>query len=54
MSEAMGHSSVKITWDRYHHLMPGAMDEAATLIQAYLDRPASAGCALNGPSWGVE
>jgi integrase len=32
------HASVTITWDRYHHLMPGTMDEAAGLIQAYIER----------------
>ncbi len=42
VSVAMGHASVKITWDRYHHLMPGTMDEAAGLIQAYIDRPDAA------------
>jgi len=39
VAEAMGHASVKITWDRYHHLMPGTMAEAGELIQAYIDRP---------------
>lgn len=38
VSAAMGHASVTITWDRYHHLMPGTMDEAGDLIQAYLGR----------------
>jgi integrase len=38
VSAAMGHSSVKVTWDRYHHLMPGTMDEAAELIQHYVPR----------------
>ena len=38
VSAAMGHSSVKVTWDRYHHLMPGTMDEAAELIQTYIAR----------------
>lgn len=37
----MGHASVTITWDRYHHLMPGTMDDAGELIQAYIDRPAT-------------
>ena len=36
VSAALGHASVTITWDRYHHLMPGTMDEAAELIQAYV------------------
>jgi len=39
VSAAMGHSSVRVTWDRYHHLMPGTMAEAGELIQAYIDRP---------------
>ena len=43
VSAAMGHASVKVTWDRYHHLMPGTMDEAAELIQAYIDRPIAEG-----------
>jgi integrase len=38
VSAALGHASVTITWDRYHHLMPGTMDQAASLIQAYVER----------------
>ncbi len=34
----MGHSSVTITYDRYGHLMPGNEDEAAGLLDAYLER----------------
>lgn len=34
----MGHSSVTITLDRYGHLMPGSEDEAAGLLNAYLER----------------
>jgi integrase len=37
VSAALGHASVTITWDRYHHLMPGMMDQAAGLIQAYVE-----------------
>lgn len=37
MAEALGHASVTITWDRYHHLMPGTMDQASPLIQNYID-----------------
>jgi integrase len=36
VSDAMGHASVTITWDRYRHLMPGTMADAAELIQAYV------------------
>jgi integrase len=34
----MGHASVTITFDRYGHLMPGNEDEAAALLDAYLER----------------
>ena len=34
----MGHASVTITFDRYGHLMPGSEDEAAALLDAYLER----------------
>jgi integrase len=37
VSAALGHSSVTITWDRYHHLMPGTMDQAAEMIQGYIE-----------------
>jgi integrase len=33
----MGHSSVTITYDRYGHLMPGNEDEAAVLLDVYLE-----------------
>jgi integrase len=38
LSTYMGHSSVTITYDRYGHLMPGNVDEAAALLDAYLER----------------
>jgi integrase len=34
----MGHASVQITYDRYGHLMPGAEEEAAGMLDAYLAR----------------
>jgi integrase len=34
----MGHSSVTVTYDRYGHLMPGNEEEAASLLDAYLER----------------
>lgn len=37
----MGHSSVQTTLDRYGHLMPGSEDEAAGLLDAYLERACS-------------
>jgi integrase len=38
LSTYMGHASVTITLDRYGHLFPGAEDEAAGLLDAYLTR----------------
>ncbi len=38
ISSYMGHSSIKITLDRYGHLMPGNEDAAAELLDAYLAR----------------
>ena len=37
LSTFMGHANISITLDRYGHLMPGAEDEAAGLMDAYLD-----------------
>jgi len=34
----MGHSSIKVTFDLYGHLMPGTEAEAAALLDAFLDR----------------
>jgi integrase len=34
----LGHSSVTVTYDRYGHLMPGNEEEAAGLLDAYLER----------------
>lgn len=36
LSAFMGHSSIKVTFDLYGHLMPGTATEAATLLDAYL------------------
>jgi integrase len=33
----MGHSSIQVTYDLYGHLMPGSEDEAAALLEAYLN-----------------
>jgi integrase len=38
LSTMMGHASVTITYDRYGHLMPGAEQEAADMLDAYLLR----------------
>jgi integrase len=42
LSTYMGHVSVTITLDRYGHLLPGNEEEAATLLDAYLDRSTGA------------
>jgi hypothetical protein len=34
----MGHHSIVITLDLYGHLMPGNEDEAAGMLDAYLQR----------------
>jgi integrase len=34
----MGHANIGVTFDRYGHLMPGNEEEAAGLLDAYLDR----------------
>ena len=34
----MGHASITVTMDRYGKLFPGSEDEAAVLLNAYLDR----------------
>ena len=36
LSTFMGHANISITLDRYGHLMPGAEDEAAGRLDAYL------------------
>lgn len=38
LSTYMGHASIKITLDRYGHLMPGNEAEAADLLDTYLTR----------------
>jgi integrase len=38
VSELIGHASVPITLDRYGHLLPAALDDAAAAFAAYLDR----------------
>jgi integrase len=37
LSTFMGHANISITLDRYGHLMPGAEDDAAALMDAYLE-----------------
>lgn len=37
LSTFMGHANISITLDRYGHLMPGSEEEAAGLLDVYLD-----------------
>jgi integrase len=41
LQELMGHASITETFDRYGHLFPGTKDEAAQLLDAYLERKAA-------------
>jgi integrase len=43
LSTFMGHANISITLDLYGHLMPGAEDEAAELLDAYLQAPHTTG-----------
>ena len=38
LSEFMGHSSITVTIDRYGHLFPGSRQQAARMLDAYLER----------------
>ena len=38
ISVFMGHANIRITLDQYGHLLPGAEDEAAGLLDAFLAR----------------
>lgn len=38
LSTYMGHSSISITLDRYGHMFPGNEEEAAELLDAYLEQ----------------
>ncbi len=41
LSSYMGHSTISMTLDRYGHLMPGNEDEAAGMLEKYLEGEAS-------------
>ena len=43
LSSFMGHSSIKVTFDLYGHLMPGTEAEAAALLDTYLGADVEAG-----------
>jgi integrase len=48
LSTFAGHSSVAITLDLYGHLMPGAEDEAAELLDTYLSLAGATTGAISG------
>jgi hypothetical protein len=48
LTEFLGHASVVTTLDRYGHLFPGSLAEAATLIDAYLGRTGATDWRTNG------
>ena len=43
LSAFMGHSSIKVTFDLYGHLMPGTEAEAAALLDRYLGHQVEVG-----------
>ena len=45
LSTFMGHANIRITLDQYGHLLPGAEDEAAGLLDAFLARQLGAATA---------
>jgi integrase len=49
LSTFMGHANIKITLDQYGHLLPGAEDEAAGLLDAFLARQAGSSTDPSAP-----
>jgi integrase len=47
LSTFMGHANIRITLDQYGHLLPGAEDEAAGLLDAFLARQLGAATATH-------
>jgi len=54
LSAFMGHSSIKVTFDLYGHLMPGTEAEAAALLERYLHQSVQASYAPARLVEGVE
>lgn len=48
LTSYMGHASVRVTFDRYGHLVPGNETEAAGLLDDYLDRAIGAHTGAQG------
>jgi integrase len=49
LSTFMGHANIRITLDQYGHLLPGAEDEAAGLLDAFLVRQLGASKSETAP-----
>ena len=49
LSTFMGHANIRITLDQYGHLLPGAEDEAAELLDAFPARQAGAATDPSAP-----
>lgn len=47
LSTYLGHANIAVTYDRYGHLMPGNEDEAAGMLDAYLERADAVGRLAN-------
>jgi integrase len=54
LSTFMGHANIRITLDQYGHLLPGAEDEAAGLLDAFLARQLGAPTATPTATHSVE
>ena len=62
LSTFMGHAKIGITLDRYGHPMPGSEEEAASLLDSYLEgqresaeeAARGAGAGLNGEQTGEQ
>jgi integrase len=48
LTDYMGHASIRVTLDRYGHLMPGNETEAAGLLDDYLERATGAQTGAQG------
>jgi integrase len=51
LSAFMGHANITITLDHYGHLLPGARDEAAGLLDAFLARQLGGAASAPTATW---
>ena len=54
IQQVMGHASIQMTFDRYGHLMPGGLAEAAARVDDYLERPRASDLGASPSNSGVE